>query len=149
MHAKFVYSKWKRKRTKTGSAPGDTDQGVDTKRPKMMSPRESGDHDDDDTSGPLGKSAGDPCVSDCNSNLNKKIENSNLFPIFNNNKKANMNFTSSSKAPVFAAKKKSEEPRSHPSRKRTAAATKKKPKPSNLKGENSILKYLNTFQGTS
>ena len=135
-------------RTKTGSAPSDTNQGVDTKRPKMMSPRESGDHDDDDNSGPLGKSTGDPCVSDCNSNLNKKNENSNLFPIFNN-KKANMNFTSSSKAPVFAAKKKSEEPRSHPSRKRTAAATKKKPKPSNLKGENSILKYLNTFQGTS
>ena len=147
-----VYSKWKRKRqrTKTGSAPSDTDQGVDTKRPKLLSPIEPGDHVDNDTSGALGKSTRDPSVSDIgNTKSNKKNENSNIFPIFHT-KKANINFTSTSKAPVFAAKKNLTESKSQPTRKRTATAT-KKPKSFNLKGDNAntILKYLNTFQGTS
>ena len=143
-----MYSKWKRKRTKTGSAPSDTDHGVDTKRPKLLlSPIEPGDHVDDDTSGALGKSTGDPSVSDIgNTKLNKKNENSNLFPIFHN-KKANMKFSSSSKPPVFAAKGNPSEVKSHPPRKRNATAT-KNPK-FKSKGDNTILKYLNTFQGTS
>ena len=144
-----VYSKWKRKRqrTKTGSAPSDTDQGVDTKRPKLLSPIEPGDHVDNDTSGALGKSTGDPSVSDIgNSKSNKKNETSNTVPIFHY-KKANMKFTSSSKPLVFAAKGNPPEVKSHPPRKRNATAT-KNPKFKSM-GENTILKYLNTFQGTS
>ena len=141
-----VYSKWKRKRTKTGTMPGDNIHGVATKRPRVVPPPGPDDHVDDDNKECLGKPIVDHDVSDKSNkeNLNNSnVKSKPLFPIFSI-KKADTNFTSS-KTPVFAAKAKDKlncDVRPPPPRKKYAKAH-KKTKISIAQG-NTMLKYFTT-----
>ena len=144
-----MYSKWKRKRTKTGPSPGDNVHGVATKRPRVVPPPEPDDHHDAETNVCLGKPIDDHDVSDESNkeNLNNSnVKSKPLFPIFNI-KKADTNFTSS-KTPVFAAKAKDKlntDVRPPPPRKKPAKAPKKM-KISTPQG-NTLLKYFTHLPG--
>ena len=143
-----MYSKWKRKRTKTGPNPGDNVHGVATKRPRVVPPPEPGDHHEAETNVCLGKSIDGQEVRDKSNTENSNYVNVKpkpLFPIFSD-KKADTNFTSS-KTPVFAAKAKDKLNDVRPPNPRKKSAKAPNTKKISITQGNTMLTYFKHLPG--